>query len=170
MGGSVSVRYENVRYEEIRLDFGKKQGEIANILNVKANTYSKWENCINDMSLKKCNELVNFYNTTFDYLLGISNFNDNSNLSQKDVNLEMLPKKLFKLRKNLDLTQECLSNKLGFFQRTYCNYENGYRVPTTLKLLVIARFYEVSFDYLVGRKSYPQIDDTKRSFRKKITT
>lgn len=166
----MAIRYENVRYEEMRLDFGKKQGEIAEILKVKRNTYSKWEKCINDMSLQKCNELVNFYNTTFDYLLGISSFNDNSNLSQKDIDLEILPQRLFKLRRKSNLTQDCLANKLGFFQRTYCNYENGNRIPTTLKLLVIAKFYEVSFDYLVGRKSYPKIDEPKRKFDKKIVT
>lgn len=41
------------RYEELRLDFEKKQGEIAEVLGVKRNTYSKWENMINDMKLEK---------------------------------------------------------------------------------------------------------------------
>lgn len=37
---------------------------------VKRNTYSKWENMINDMKLEKSNELANYYETSLDYLLG----------------------------------------------------------------------------------------------------
>lgn len=33
-----------VRYEELRTNKEKRQGDIAEILNVKRNTYSKWEN------------------------------------------------------------------------------------------------------------------------------
>ena len=62
-----------LRYEELRLDSEKKQGDIAEILSVKRNTYSKWENLINDMPLEKCNELANYYKTTLDYVLGLSN-------------------------------------------------------------------------------------------------
>ena len=42
----------SLRYAELRLDAEKRQGDIAEILNVKTNTYSKWENCINDMSIE----------------------------------------------------------------------------------------------------------------------
>ena len=77
MGDSmISISNMTTRYEELRLDFGKKQGEIADILGVKRNTYSKWENMINDMKLEKSNELANYYETSLDYLLGLSNVKD----------------------------------------------------------------------------------------------
>ena len=54
-------------------DFKDAGDLFAEILNVKTNTYSKWENCINDMSIEKCNDLANYYHTTMDYMLGLSN-------------------------------------------------------------------------------------------------
>ena len=62
-----------IRYKELRLDKDLTQREISAILNVKRATYSKWEDCINDMPLEKCNEIANYYHTTLDYILGLSN-------------------------------------------------------------------------------------------------
>lgn len=145
----------SLRYEDLRLDAEKKQGEIAEILNVKRNTYSKWENCINDMPIEKTNELANYYHTTIDYLLGLSNIRKtiNKNLS---VNWNVLIVRLLELRKDNMLSQDVLSKKLGFPQTTYSQYERGIRRPTTMKLLLIAQFYDVSFDYLIGRTNDPK--------------
>lgn len=153
----METRYNlTTRYEELRLDCELKQGDIANILDVKRNTYSKWENCINDMPLDKSNELANYYQTSLDYLLGLSherNFIPNNN----KINYKILAERLLRLRKENKLTQEELSDKLGFLQRTYAYYESGDRIPTTLKLLVIAQFYKISFDYLVGKSDIRKI-------------
>lgn len=138
------------RYEELRLDSEKSQSEIAEVLNVKRNTYSKWENCINDMSLEKSNELANYYETSLDYLLGLSHKRD-LKPEKREIKYNILAERLYSLRKERKITQEELSGKLGFHQRTYAHYENGDRIPTTLKLLVIAQFYNISSDYLVGK-------------------
>lgn len=144
------------RYEELRLDSEKSQTDIANILEVKRNTYSKWENCINDMPLEKGNVLANFYNTSMDYLLGLSN-ERNYIPERNDINYELFTKRILLLRKKHNLTQEKLSDKLGFTQRAYAYYENGERIPKTLKLLVMAQFYNVSSDYLLGRSDNSKI-------------
>lgn len=148
---------EDIRYEELRLDKEMKQGDIAEVLNVKVNTYSKWENCINDMPLEKCIELANYYNVSADYLLGLTN-SANIESSSNNIDWEKLKNRLLELRKNHNYTQEELGDKLGFRQVTYSQYERGLRKPTTLKLLVIAQFYSVSIDYLIGKKSTPEIN------------
>lgn len=145
-----------LRYEELRLDAEKKQGDIANVLEVKRNTYSKWENCINDMPLEKANELANYYQTTLDYLLGLSDkkiFIENP----LEINWDIVTIRLLELRKENKLSQEFLSEKLGFAQTTYSQYEIGTRRPTTMKLLIIAQYYNVSIDYLVGRSNVKRI-------------
>lgn len=144
------------RYEELRLDFEKKQGEIADILGVKRNTYSKWENMINDMKLEKSNELANYYETSLDYLLGLSNVKE-GNFKCLTINYNVLTQRLKELRDESNLTQEYLSNKLGFPQTTYSQYEVGTTIPTTLKLLVVAAYYNVSLDYLTGRSDDKEI-------------
>ena len=157
MGDSmISISNMTTRYEELRLDFGKKQGEIADILGVKRNTYSKWENMINDMKLEKSNELANYYETSLDYLFGLSNVKD-GNFKSLTIDYNVLTKRLKKLREDSNLTQEYLSDKLGFPQTTYSQYEVGTTIPTTLKLLVVATYYGVSSDYLVGRSDDMEI-------------
>ncbi len=143
-----------IRLEELRLDLNLKQKDIANILKVKRNTYSKWETAINDISLEICNELANFYNVSMDYLLGLTNYSENTS---GKLNLNLLPNRLTEERKIRGLSQQELGDKVGFTQRAYSNYETGTRVITTLKLLAIAQFYNISIDYLVGRTPIKEI-------------
>ncbi len=149
----------NLRLEDLRLDLNLKQGDVANFLNVKRNTYSKWENCINDMPLEMCIELASFYHVSLDYLLGLSSF---SEPFENEVDIKNLPRKLRSERKSKSFTQEEVGKKIGFSQRAYSNYETGSRRITTLKLLAIAQFFNISMDYLVGRSSYKEL-------RKKVT-
>ncbi len=133
----------------LRHDNDLKQKDVAKILNVKENTYSKWEKCSNDIPLEKINVLANFYNVNLDYLLGISNKIEHS--ENLKINYQKICERLLELRKENHLTQNKLSDKIGFFQTTYSSFETGVRRPTTYKLLYIVNFYNASIDYVVGR-------------------
>jgi len=146
-----------LRYEELRLDSEKKQGDIAEVLSVKRNTYSKWENLINDMPLEKCNELANYYKTTLDYVLGLSNKREFIE-TPLFIDWKLVSKRLAELRHLKNLTETELSSKIGFAQTTYSSYEIGKRRPTTMKLLAIAQFYNISVDYVVGRTDISKIN------------
>lgn len=145
-----------LRYEELRLDMEKKQGDIAEILSVKRNTYSKWENLINDMPLEKCNELANYYKTTLDYVLGLSNVRKYIDTPLL-IDWKLVSERLTELRHSKNLTETELSSRIGFAQTTYSYYEIGKRRPTTMKLLSIAQYYNVSVDYIVGRTNKKSI-------------
>lgn len=58
---------------------------------------------------------------------------------------------LKKLRKNNKMTQKELADKIGVARTTLANYEQGTRFPDKETLLLIADFFNVSLDYLVGR-------------------
>lgn len=135
-----------------------KQKDIAKILNVKENTYSKWEKCSNDIPLEKVNILANYYNVNLDYLLGISNKIEHS--EKLKIDYTKICERLLELRKENHLTQDRLSDKIGFFQTTYSSFETGVRRPTTYKLLYIVNFYNASIDYVVGRT------DTKKVYKR----
>ncbi len=137
------------RLSDLRTDKDLKHKDIANILNIKKNTYTQWEIGRNDIPILKLNELANFYKVSLDYLLGISDINTKTENS--DINFDLLCTRLKSLRKEKDLTQSQLGKEVGFHQRTYSHYEDGSNKPTTFKLLYIAKYYDVSFDYLVGR-------------------
>ena len=64
------------------------------------------------------------------------------------------------LREDNDLTQQKIANLLSISQRTYADYESGKtRIPVD-SLLILARFYNVSLDYITGasniKSEYPK--------------
>ena len=83
----------------LRHDSNLKQKDIAKMLNVKENTYSKWEKCTNDIPLEKANVLANFYNVNLDYLLGISNKIEHS--SNLKIDYKKICERLLELRKKI---------------------------------------------------------------------
>lgn len=149
------ARISETRFLELRLDNDLKQKDIADILCVKENNYSKWERGVTDIPLEKSNELSNYYNCSLDYLFGLTN--TNKPVLNKNIDLNILPKRLLETRKERGLTQEQLSKDVGFHQRTYAHYEDGSRVPTTFKLFYIALYYNISLDYLVGKNNKKEI-------------
>lgn len=149
------TRVKETRIAELRLDNDLKQKEIASELNVLENNYSKWERGITDIPLEKSNSLANFYKCSLDYLFGLSD--KNIITERKDIDLKLLCERLLLLRKKKNLTQEKLSELVGFLQRTYAHYENGTRIPMSFKVYYIALYYNVSMDYLVGRTDDKEI-------------
>lgn len=143
------MRDIETKIADLRQDKDYKQKKIAEKLKVEEDTYSKWERGVNDMPLTKCNELANFFGVSIDYMLNLTDTNFIAERNTVDVML--LKTRLLDLRKKHKLSQGKLSNELGFPQRTYSNYENGSSIPTTFKIYYIAQYYQVSFDYLVGR-------------------
>lgn len=60
-------------------------------------------------------------------------------------------KNLKKLRENKGLSQMQLALKLGLNQNTISRYENGEREADYQTLIMLADFFDVSIDYLIGR-------------------
>ena len=60
------------------------------------------------------------------------------------------------LREDADLTQEQLVRKLGMHKTTYTNYEQGKREPPFDFIIKIAKFYNVSIDYIAGFTNEPR--------------
>lgn len=65
--------------------------------------------------------------------------------------------RLRELRKMKGLTQRELADILGINEVSYQRYEYGLSYPTFKKLIVIADYFMVSIDYLVGRSNNPII-------------
>lgn len=63
---------------------------------------------------------------------------------------ELLPKRLRELRKENKFTQEEMAKKLGISTSAYGFYEQGKIIPDTLKVLEMAKMFDVTTDYLLG--------------------
>ncbi|MGN0628249.1 MAG: helix-turn-helix domain-containing protein [Oscillospiraceae bacterium] len=66
-------------------------------------------------------------------------------------------KRIRELREDADLTQEQLVKSLGMHKTTYTNYEQGKREPPFEFIIKIAKFYNVSIDYLAEITDEPRI-------------
>ncbi len=61
------------------------------------------------------------------------------------------------LREDKDLTQEQLVRILQMHKTTYTNYEQGKREPPFELIIKLAKFYQVSIDYIAGLTDNPDI-------------
>jgi len=73
----------------------------------------------------------------------------------------VLGQRLKELRKDRELSQAELADKLNVVVHTVSNYERGKSVPEIDTLIRLAKFYDVSLDYLLG------LIDEPRSYRRK---
>lgn len=64
---------EMYRIKDIREDNNKKQIEIAKVLGIQQNSYSQIENGKNNLQVDHLIKLAKYYNTSTDYLLGLTN-------------------------------------------------------------------------------------------------
>ena len=62
------------------------------------------------------------------------------------------------LREDHDYRQYQLAKVLNVSQNTYSQYETGVIELTAEKLLLLAEFYVVSVDYLLGRTQNPKLN------------
>ncbi len=66
------------------------------------------------------------------------------------INKNKFKANLKQLRQDLGLSQKELSIKTGISQSTIARWENGDRTPEMNYLIILAKFFGVSIDYLVG--------------------
>lgn len=59
------------------------------------------------------------------------------------------------LREDMDLTQDQLVQMLKMHKTTYTNYEQGKREPPFELIIKLAKFYNVTTDYIAGLTDIP---------------
>ena len=79
----------NLRLRELREDHDLTQAQISRYLNMSQTGYSKYETGENDIPTKILINLAYYYNTSIDYLLGITDI-QKPYARSKDFNLQDL--------------------------------------------------------------------------------
>ena len=69
---AIGERIMRLRIKDLREDNDINQKTIADILHVKQNTYSQYENGHRQIPLEALVKLAEYYNTSTDYLLGLT--------------------------------------------------------------------------------------------------
>lgn len=69
---------------------------------------------------------------------------------------ESFPSKLKKARNDTGFTQREITKETGIAQSTIANYETGRTEPDIETLGILADFYGVSLDWLIGTRGGPE--------------
>lgn len=75
------------------------------------------------------------------------------NKNMEDIKV-VFKNRLKELRDEKGLSQQALAKKLNYTQTCIAKWESGTRSPSIENLAVLARFFEVSADYLLGLEDY----------------
>ena len=138
------------RLKDIRIENDLTQTQIAKILNTTQNSYNRWENNVELISLKKLTRVCNYFNTSMDYLVGITR--NNIGNGKHDFNYSIVGNNIKIFRKDNKLSQKDLATLLNTSQSTISAYEAGKTIILTAFALEIVKKYNISLDWLFGRK------------------
>ena len=138
------------RLKDIRIENDLTQTQIVKILNTTQNSYNRWENSIELISLKKLTKVCNYFNTSMDYLVGITR--NNIGNGKHNLNSSIVGNNIIIFRKDNKLSQKDLATLLNTSQSTISAYEAGKTIILTAFALEIVKKYNISSDWLCGRK------------------
>lgn len=128
------------------------QKDIANKLGVTQQTYSLWEKGTKIIPLKHLNNLCNYYKTSMDYVLGLSNERTNSDIKEiKELNKKLIGSRIKEIRERNKLTLRDLASELNTTSSTISAYETGKTLVLTAFAYQICTKYDVSLDWLCGK-------------------
>lgn len=68
----------------------------------------------------------------------------------------MIGERMKSLREQHGLSQAALANAIGIAQSSIGNYERGSRIPDSETIIALAKFFDVTSDYLLGLSNDPQ--------------
>lgn len=114
-------------------------------------------------------KIAEFFNCTVDYLLGRENdfgILDNENIvKNKNILINNSNSQCYRIRElrtEKKITQQEVANALGITYQAYAHYETGRRQPSPDQLILLADFFNVSVDYLLGRDNTGLVERTEQ--------
>ena len=147
------------RIDDLRTDHDLKIREISEIIDISINNYFDYANGRSNFPLDKLNKLVNYYKVNFDYITGLS---DIKNYYDGDISIKSLKERMKLVRIDNSLSQEEAAHIIGDKQSTYWNYESGNSIIPISKLYLLAKFYNISIDYFVGKTDKKNIQKRRK--------
>ena len=125
------------------------QEELGFVFGVHKSTISGWENGYNFIPFKKLVKFCNLYNFSFDFVCGLSRRNEKYPKIKLDK--KQIGKKLKETRIKLGLTQQQIADECAISQTTYCTYEKGLYLVSTMTLYTICKKHNLSMDDILRK-------------------
>ena len=127
------------------------QSEIGEIVGTKKVSVCNWEKTKAIIPLEKLNLLCNYFNVSMDYILKLSD-EKNNNSNNIILDKALIGNNIKKVREQNNLSQMALAKSLNTTQSTIWAYETGRTLILTAFAYQICVKYNVSMDWLCGRK------------------
>jgi len=140
----------NVILASLRIKRKLTQNDLANILKVSLSTYKLYEFGTLPMRLEEINMLSNYFNVSFDYLLGLSKNSTRCHI-HKNIDYAYLKFCIKFLRKRERITQKDLAQEFGISKNSIWNYEHDSAKINLNYLIQMAKKFMISADYLCGK-------------------
>lgn len=127
------------------------QEEMGAIIGVKKFSISNWEHSKEIIPLDKLNIYSNYFNISMDYILKLT---DNKQASLKIETLDKIEigKKIKKIRTENNLSQRELAAILNTTHSVIWSYETGKNLILTAFAFEICKHFNISLDWLCGKK------------------
>lgn len=142
----------NFRLRLIREKHDLTQRALARELNISKSYYNYFETGERIIPIKRLNDFCNFFNVSFDYVLGLDN---NSIVSKKNfkTDAKLIGSRIREIRIKNHLKQIELAKLLNTSQSTISSYEKGRTIILTAFLYEMCNKLHVSADYILGKRN-----------------
>lgn len=141
----------NNRLMDIREENDLTQDKVGELNNVTRTVISKWENGKEIIPMEHLNTYSNYFNVSFDYLMGLSRKKKYDNVINIDLDLKLIGTRIKKVREDNNLTLRDLAEILNTSSSTISAYETGKTLILTSFALEICKKYKLSLDWLCGK-------------------
>lgn len=138
------------RIKELREDNDLTQKKLALELGVDVSTYKHWENGRYLISLKRLNDVCNYFEISLDYACKFTSIK-NYPFINTIIDKKVISYNLKSIRKLHNDKHENLAHILGVPTSTYAGNERGDFLISLSLLIKFCRYYNVSIDYICGR-------------------
>lgn len=147
----------NERLKELREEKELTQEQIASILNVTRQNYSRWETGELLIPLYHLNTLANTFDSSMDYIMGLSSINTPT-LKIDEINPLNIGKKLTQIRDDNNLSMRKLAELLNTTHSNLSVYEHGKNLIIISFALEICKKFNISLDWLCDRSNTKSIN------------
>ena len=129
---------------ELRKENNLLQKDVANVLDVTRRAYSFWEAGREIIPLTRLNKLCNYYQVSLDYMLLLSEKNDQNVKMLENLNRVEIGKRIRKVREINNISLRKLAKELDTTASTISAYENGKTLILTSFAYQICKNYHIS--------------------------
>lgn len=133
------------RLEDLLMENNLSRLQLANNINISSTTINGYFNNDYYPEISIAIKMADYFNCSLNFLFGLTDKRDklNENSNSFIVNFE-------NLRKRNKLSIAGVLKELNMSEYNYYRWKAG-KFPKTVNLITIAKYFDVSVDYLIGR-------------------